>query len=222
MRLLLIEDDLQLAQAITHGLSEAGLVVDAFGTVDEGVSAIKTSNFDTIILDLGLPDGDGLHILETLREQKDSTPVLILTARDGLSDRVGGLNAGADDYLLKPFDMEELIARIKALLRRPGGALGLKLKAGNVFFDTVDREITIQGNAITFTSRETDVLEILLRRVNHVVAKSSLEDKIYGFGDPVSTNSVEVAVHRVRKKLQKNHASVTIHTIRGVGYLLEE
>lgn len=222
MRLLLIEDDTQLAGAITRGLEKAGFATDTVGSVEDGGAAVETTRFDTIILDLGLPDGDGLDILKSMRDRGDATPILVLTARDGLQDRVTGLNAGADDYLLKPFEMEELVARIKALLRRPGGALGMTLTAGNVSFDTIAREVVIDGETANFTHRELGVLELLMRRIGHVVPKSVIEEAIYSFDKEVSSNSVEVAIHRVRKKLDKCGADVAVHTVRGVGYLLKE
>lgn len=222
MRLLLIEDDAQLAGAIARGLEKAGFATDTVGSVEDGGAAVETTRFDTIILDLGLPDGDGLDILKSMRDRGDATPILVLTARDGLQDRVTGLNAGADDYLLKPFEMEELVARIKALLRRPGGALGMTLTAGNVSFDTIAREVVIDGETANFTHRELGVLELLMRRIGHVVPKSVIEEAIYSFDKEVSSNSVEVAIHRVRKKLDKCGADVAVHTVRGVGYLLKE
>ncbi len=222
MRLLLIEDDAQLAGAIARGLEKAGFATDTVGNAEDGNAAVETTRFDSIILDLGLPDADGLSILKSMRDRGDATPILILTARDGLQDRVTGLNAGADDYLLKPFEMEELIARIKALLRRPGGALGMTLTAGNVSFDTVAREVSIDGDAANFTHRELGVLELLMRRIGHVVPKNVIEEAIYSFDKEVSSNSVEVAIHRVRKKLEKCGGTVAVHTVRGVGYLLKE
>jgi DNA-binding response OmpR family regulator len=147
---------------------------------------------------------------------------MILTARDGVEDRVKGLDDGADDYLLKPFAMEELIARIRALLRRPGGALGLTLTAGNVSFDTTAREVMVNDASISVSRREMGVLEQLMRRNGRVVPKDVMEDKLYGFGEEVTSNSVEVHISRLRKRLANANASVTVHTLRGVGYLLSE
>jgi DNA-binding response OmpR family regulator len=222
MRLLLVEDNKRLAETTKEGLEKESFTVDWFDTVGESEAAIETVSYDAIVLDLGLPDGDGMDILKQLRSRKSSTPVLILTARDGVEDRVKGLDAGADDYLLKPFAMAELIARIRALLRRPGGALGLTLTAGNVSFDTAAREVRIGENVITISRREMGVLEQLMRRYGRVVPKDVLEDKLYGFGEEVTSNSVEVHISRLRKRLTKADANISVHTLRGVGYLLSE
>jgi DNA-binding response OmpR family regulator len=160
--------------------------------------------------------------LEERRARDDHTPILILTARDGLPDRVKGLNAGADDYLLKPFAMDELVARLKALLRRPGAALGRVLEAGNLQLDTVNRAVEIGGQPLVLGRRELALLELLLRRAGRVVAKSAIEDGLYGFDEAASANSVEAHVSRLRKKLEAAGASFSIHTVRGVGYLLAE
>ncbi|MBT4934649.1 MAG: response regulator transcription factor [Rhodospirillaceae bacterium] len=223
MRLLLVEDNQRLAETTKEGLEKESFTVDWFDTVGESEAAIETVSYDAIVLDLGLPDGDGMDILKQLRARKSSTPVLILTARDGVEDRVKGLDGGADDYLLKPFAMAELIARIRALLRRPGGALGLTLTAGNVSFDTAAREVRVGDNVISVSRREMGVLEQLMRRYGRVVPKDVLlEDKLYGFGEEVTSNSVEVHISRLRKRLSKAHADISVHTLRGVGYLLSE
>lgn len=169
-----------------------------------------------------MPDSDGLELLKSWRDRGDETPVLIVTARDGVDDRVVGLNLGGDDYLVKPFAMEELVARIRALLRRPGGALGTVMTAGNITFDSTAREVQIDGKTVPVSRREMGVLEHLMRRLGHVVPKDVIEDKIYGFDEEVSSNSVEVHVSRLRKRLVEAEADVTIHTLRGVGYLLSE
>jgi DNA-binding response OmpR family regulator len=222
MRLLLIEDNQRLAETTKEGLEKESFTVDWFDTVGESEAAIETVSYDAIVLDLGLPDGDGMDILKQLRARKSSTPVLILTARDGVEDRVKGLDGGADDYLLKPFALAELIARIRALLRRPGGALGLTLTAGNVSFDTAAREVRVGENVISVSRREMGVLEQLMRRYGRVVPKDVLEDKLYGFGEEVTSNSVEVHISRLRKRLSKADANISVHTLRGVGYLLSE
>ena len=222
MRVLLVEDNARLSLFITKGLSAEGFSVDHFGTVSEAESALQTITYNVIILDLGLPDGDGLELLRSLRERGNNVPVLILTARDGIDDRVKGLNSGGDDYMLKPFAMEELVARIRALLRRPGGALGVTLTAGNVSFDTTAREVSIDNAPITISRREMGVLEQLMRRNGRVVPKDVLEDRIYSFEQQVASNSVEVHISRLRKRLLKAGASINIHTLRGVGYLLSD
>lgn len=222
MRLLLIEDHERFSKFVKDGLEKEGFTVDAFGTASGGEDALATVQYEAVILDLGLPDSDGLTLLREWREQGDETPVLILTARDGIDERVKGLNSGGDDYLLKPFAMEELIARIRALLRRPGGLLGLVITAGNVSFDTTAREVRIDEKTISIPRRELGVLEHLMRRNGRVVPKDVLEDKIYGFGKEVSSNSVEVHVSRLRKRLAGAGANISVHTLRGVGYLLSE
>lgn len=222
MRLLLIEDHQRFAQFVNDGLEKEGFTIDTVDTAAAADSAITTVQYDAIILDLGLPDQDGLDLLKSWREDGNETPVLILTARDGIDERVRGLNSGGDDYLLKPFAMEELVARIRALLRRPGGVLGLVITAGNVSFDTTAREVQINEKTISIPRREMGVLEHLMRRTGRVVPKDVLEDKIYGFGKEVSSNSVEVHVSRLRKRLSGAGASISVHTLRGVGYLLSE
>ncbi len=222
MRLLLIEDHQRFAKFVSDGLEKKGFTVDWFDTGAAGEAAMATVQYDAIILDLGLPDLDGLDLLRSWREEGYKTPVLILTARDGIDDRVRGLNSGGDDYLLKPFAMEELVARIRALLRRPGGVLGLVITAGNVSFDTTAREVQINEKTISIPRREMDVLELLMRRNGRVVPKEVLVDNIYGFGKEVSSNSVEVHVSRLRKRLSNAGANIKVHTLRGVGYLLSE
>ncbi len=222
MRLLLIEDNERLASAVTQHLKKAGFAVDRVGLAAEAPAALAAARYDAVVLDLGLPDGEGMGILEAARARGDATPILILTARDGLDDRIKGLNAGADDYLLKPFAMGELVARLKALLRRPGAALGGTLVAGNVSLDTVNLAVEVAGLPLILGRRELALLELLLRRAGRVVAKGALEEGLYGFDEAASANSVETQMSRLRKKLEAAGATVAIHTVRGVGYLLAE
>lgn len=220
MRILLVEDHERFASFVKDGLEGGGFTVDLVFTAGDGDAAVQTVKYDAIVLDLGLPDQDGLEVLKKWRDDGDETPVLVLTARDAIEDRVKGLNSGADDYMLKPFAMEELVARVRALLRRPGGVLGTVLEEGNVELDTTAREVRVQDKTISISRREMEVLEQLLRRKGRVVPKDVLEDKIYGFDEEVSSNSVEVHVSRLRKRLSSADASVVVHTIRGVGYML--
>ena len=222
MRLLLVEDNERFAALLKQGLTAAGFVVDVLGTAADASEALRTSRVEIVVLDLGLPDGDGLEVLADMRRRRDATPVLILTARGSVKDRVTGLQSGADDYLVKPFALEELVARLQALLRRPGNLLGLALKLGNVTLDTVGRQVFVGEEPIFFSPREIAVLEHLLRRSGRVVAKTLLENNLYGLSQEVGSNAVEVYVHRLRKHLAEVGASVQIHTLRGVGYLIAE
>ena len=220
MRILIVEDDETLADGLSVGLRLQGFTPELVTCCADAREALAQGGFSAVVLDLMLPDGSGLDLLAALRAGGDRVPVLLLTALDQVRDRIGGLDAGADDYLLKPFAMEELIARLRALLRRPGQALGRKLTAGNVEFDTVAREVSVGGVPAVFSRRETDLLEILLRRQGRVVPKDAIEEGLYAFGDEVSSNTVEVAVHRLRKRLADAGADIEVHTLRGIGYVL--
>ncbi len=222
MRLLLVEDNERFATLLKQGLAAAGFTVDVLTTVADATASLETTRCDIMILDLGLPDGDGLDVLTEMRRRGDATPVLILTARGSLKDRVTGLKSGADDYLVKPFALEELEARLQALLRRPGNLLGLALKLGNLTLDTVARQVFVNDRPIFFSPREIAVLEHLLRRSGRVVAKTLLESSLYGLSQEVGSNAVEVYVHRLRRHLTEISATVQIHTVRGVGYLIAE
>jgi DNA-binding response OmpR family regulator len=222
MRILLVEDHNRLAQTIVQSLGEAGFGVDAFGTAEDGIGATRSIDYDAIILDLGLPDRDGLDVIKELRGRNVASPILILTARDGIDDRVAGLDHGGDDYLLKPFAMKELAARLRALLRRPGRALGAILNAGNLSLDTALRQVKVNGRVVMVSPRELSALELLLRRAGQVVSKRALEDTLYGLSDEVNPNTVEVLISRLRKRLEEIGAGCSIHTLRGIGYLLRE
>ena len=222
MRLLLIEDNLRLADYLSTALRNGGFAVDHVSTTADAEGALATTRYDTLLLDLGLPDKDGLIWLGDQRRSQMTRPVLVLTARDSVEDLVAGLNRGADDYLRKPFDLDELIARVRALLRRPGEALGVKLTVGNVTLDTSAREVIIDGVPVEFGRREIDGLEILMRRAGRVVPKSAIEEAIYSFGEDLSSNAIEVLVHRIRRRMQEAGADMYIHTLRGVGYVLSD
>src|SRR5579885_617237 len=221
MRLLLVEDNERFAALLKHGLAAAGFTVDVLGTAAEATAALRGSRCDVVILDLGLPDADGLDVLSEMRTRGDATPVLILTARGSLKDRVTGLQRGAD-YLVKPFALEELIARLQALLRRPGNLLGLALRLGNLTLDTIARQVFVGDRPAAFSAREIAVLEQLLRRSGRVVAKNLLESGLYGLSQEVASNAVEVYVHRLRRHLAELGATVLVHTVRGVGYMIAE
>jgi DNA-binding response OmpR family regulator len=222
MHLLLIEDNDRFAELLKRGLVAAGFVVDVLGTAAAALAALETNRFQIVVLDLGLPDQDGLDLLIEMRGKRDATPVLILTARGGLQDRVNGLGSGADDYLVKPFAREELIARLHALLRRPGNLLGVPLELGNLTLDTAARQVFVGEEPIFFSPRELAVLEHLLRRSGRVVGKGLLESNLYGMSQEIGSNAVEVYIHRLRKRLADVNATVQIHTLRGVGYLIAE
>lgn len=222
MRLLLIEDNVRLGSLIVEGLVRDGFVVDWRETLEAAFEARELTTYDLILLDLGLPDGDGLDLVKRLRRGRDTTPILILTARGGLGDRIAGLDVGADDYLVKPFEMAELAARCRALLRRPGACLGVVLQAGNVAMDTVTRSLTVGGAPVAISPRELGLLEHLLRRAGQVVPKSSLEDQLYSMDAEVTPNALEVAVSRLRKRLAAARADIILRTAHGVGYALIE
>jgi DNA-binding response OmpR family regulator len=222
LRVLLVEDEARMSKLVSRALARAGFIVDTFDTCADGRAALSLIPYDAAILDLGLPDGDGLTLLADTRSGGRCIPILILTARDTVEDRVCGLDAGADDYLVKPFAMSELIARTKALLRRPGSAFGTLLKAGNVTFDTIGRDVRISAQAINLSRREIATLEHLMRRLGRVVPKTVLEEKLYGVDDELESNAIPVHVHHLRRRLQEAGATVQVHTVRGVGYFLTE
>src|SRR5437667_5305729 len=222
MRLLIVEDEDRMTEILRTALARAGFVVDTVALYADAQAAFAVTRYDAAILDLGLPDGDGIKLLSGLRAGGNQIPVLVLTARDTVEDRVCGLDTGADDYLVKPFAMTELIARTKALLRRPGSALGTTLQAGNIVFDTLGRDVSVAGVPLQLPRRESAILEHLLRRQGRVVPKNVLEEKLYGIDKELESNAVPVHVHHLRRKLQEAAASAEIHTVRGVGYLLAE
>ncbi len=222
MRLLIVEDNIELAGLLAKGLLAAGYEADVVNSAGEARDALSSISYAALILDLGLPDGDGLAVLREMRHRSDPLPVLVLTARGGLNDRVSGLRSGADDYLVKPFALEELVARLEAILRRPGQLLGSSLQLANLVYDTESRQVFIDGTPHVFSARETSVLEILLRRQGRVVPKKNVEDHIFGLSGDVGSNAVEVYVFRLRKQLTDTGARIAIHTVRGVGYLMSE
>jgi DNA-binding response OmpR family regulator len=220
MRLLIAEDNERLGQYLRIALSEKGFTVDLVGTAGDAEAALFGVDYAALILDLGLPDADGASLLKAMRQKQDMRPVLILTARDNTQTLVDSLNSGADDYLCKPFEMDELVARIRALLRRPGQRKSVVIGEANILLDTVEREVRIDGKVVEVPRREFYALELLMRRTGAVVSKTTMESMLYSFGEEVASNAVEVVVHRLRKRLLDARAAVTIHTIRGVGYML--
>jgi two-component system OmpR family response regulator len=219
MRILIAEDDATISAGLTRALRDAGYATDLVSTGTAADSALTTQSFDLVILDIGLPGMDGLDVLRRMRERKNATPVLILTALDGIEDRVQGLNRGADDYLVKPFSLRELDARVRALLRRAAGQSQSVVMHGRLRFDSSARTAYADETAIELSVREFGLLEIFLARIGRVVSKSVIIDLLFEWGEEVSANAVEVYIHRLRKKVEI--AGVHIRTIRGVGYCLD-
>jgi DNA-binding response OmpR family regulator len=209
-----------LAELVRRGVEKAGFAVDVADRLATAKEFLNLETYDAIILDLALPDGDGLDLLRRLRKGSVSVPVLVLTARDGMDERVKGLDSGADDYLVKPFHLPELVARIRALLRRPGAALGVSLTAANLTLDTAGRKVTVDGETIRVSKRELALLELLLRQQGNVVAHEIVERNLYSFADEIGSNAMQVMIHRLRRKLDEASAGVSIHTVRGIGYML--
>lgn len=219
MRLLLVEDHPELAEWVGRALVQGGYVVDHLVRGDHADQALCTESYDLVILDLSLPKMDGLEVLKRLRGRKSTVPVLILTARGATEDRVRGLNLGADDYLPKPFELEELEARIKALLRRSSGQTP-SLRIGRLEFDTNTRQVSIEGRPMALTPRELAVFEVLAARLGKPVPKETLFEKIFAFDAEARAEAIEIYVHRLRKKLEGSGAAIS--TLRGLGYVLDE
>lgn len=222
MRLLVVEDEQALARHLQQGLEEASWAVDLCGTVTDAWRLILLNPYDLIVLDLGLPGEDGGQLLKRLRERGMSTPVLILTARGSVDDRVAGLNAGADDYLAKPFAFSELVARIRALLRRGQGNPSLSLQVADLQLDVVRRLAQRGGRPIELTAREFNVLEFLMRHAGEVVTRTMLAEHVWGDHYDSLSNLIEVFVNRLRKKIEADGRPRLLHTVRGAGYVIRE
>ncbi|MBU3895187.1 response regulator [Serratia rubidaea] len=216
MRILLIEDDKIIGDGIKVGLSQLGFTLDWFTDGKLGRQALGSAPYDAVILDLSLPGIDGLDLLREWRQAGEDVPVLILTARDALSQRVDGLQSGADDYLCKPFALAEVAARLQALIRRRHGQLSAQLTHGRLVFDTAARSVTLDGELVTLTPRELAVLELFLHNKGRVLARPLIQEKLYSWDDEVSSNAVEVHIHHLRRKLGNGF----IRTVHGVGYTL--
>ena len=221
MRILIAEDDEVLADGICNAMRQSGYAVDC---VNDGLNAdtiLKGEQpFDLVILDLGLPRLDGFIVLRNLRERNRQVPVIILTALDGIGDRVRGLDLGADDYMVKPFKLPELEARVRALLRRGQCGMSPTFSCGALTFDSVGRRASINGEPLELTTRELSVLEALMSHVGWVVSKDKLLERLYSYSEEASGNAIEVYIHRLRKKIEA--ANVTIRTIRGLGYIIDK
>ena len=223
-RILLVEDNPSLTEMIAAHLRERGFTVDTVGTGAEALASLAAKAYDAAILDLGLPDMDGMDVLRAVRagdgRRGSMLPALILTARDGVSHRVSGLNEGADDYILKPFDLVEFEARLRAVLRRPGARHAKLLQFGHVRFDTDSRTAQVDDAPLDLTRREAALFEELIRRATQIVVRDLLVERLYGLEEDVSANAMEATISRVRRKLASHKAGVRIETLRGIGYRL--
>ncbi len=218
MRLLLVEDDELLGDAVKTGLTQFGYIVDWLKDGEAARSAIKTELFELIILDLGLPKLSGISLLQSIRQDKNTTPVIILTARESVEDRIKGLDSGADDYITKPFDLNELSARIRALIRRSQGRADTALQYRNIILDPAAHSVTLDNVLVNVPRREFALLQKLLENSGQVLSRDQLMQSIYGWDEDVDSNALEVHIHNLRKKLNANF----IRTIRGIGYMAEK
>lgn len=214
MRILLVEDDPIIGDGLVAGLELDAFAVDWSETKSSALTALKTAEYDLVILDIGLPDGSGLDILKSLRRDKNDIPVLILTAYDELSDKIKGLDQGADDYLVKPFDLDELRARIRALQRRAKGRSNPVIEVADISLDPSKLEVLKQGNVVAMGPKEFAILRVLMENHGRILSKAQIEDKLYGWNIEIESNTIEVHIHGIRKKLGKD----LVKTIRNVGY----
>jgi two-component system response regulator QseB len=213
---LLVEDDAMIGASVQKGLRQDAFSVDWVRDGRSAEAALATHTYDVLLLDLGLPDKGGSDVLKSLRRTGADIAVLIVTARDAVSDRIAGLDSGADDYIVKPFDLDELAARIRAVLRRRAGRADGVIQAGEVTFDPASRRVTLRGKELVLSARELALLEALLHRRGAILSRAQLEERIYGWGEEVGSNAVEVYVHALRRKLGADF----IKTVRGVGYVI--
>lgn len=221
MRLLLVEDNPRLQSLLSEALGKAGYGVDAVGTVSDLLAHAATTTYDLVVVDLGLPDGDGLEAVRKLRADGLSTPILIITARGSVDERVKGLDAGADDYLTKPFNNAELLARVRALMRRPPEVMATVIQVGNTSIDPASLEVLCQGQAVELRFSERRLLLRLMRRAGSLVQKGALESSLSELGKDLSANAVEALVSRTRKALGDAGSDIVIETVRGIGYTLK-
>jgi len=220
LRILLVEDDRMLSDAITRAMTQSAHVVDVSYNGEEADRALATYEYGLVLLDIGLPGIDGFEVLKRLRNRRNAVPVLVLTARDGIEDRIAGLDLGADDYLAKPFHLSELEARVRALIRRSHSSASSELVHGRLRLDMAGRRLFCDGNPVELSARELAVIELLLLKESKVVTKQQIIDHLYGWEDASNSNAVEVFVYRLRKKLDQS--GTDIRTVRGMGYLIEK
>jgi DNA-binding response OmpR family regulator len=214
MRLLLVEDDHMIGESLRKALRQSGFAVDWVRDGRAAEGSVASERFDLVLLDLGLPQRDGMEVLAAMRARGDRTPVIVVTARDALASRVRGLDAGADDYIVKPFELDELLARIRAVVRREAGRAAPALEVGDVTLDPATRQVAQRGAPVALSAREYAVLEALMLRPGAILSRAQLEDRLYGWGEELESNAISVYVHQLRRKLGDGF----IHTVRGVGY----
>jgi len=219
MRLLAVEDERELSELVKANLGRHGFAVDLASTLADARACLMTTTYDVILLDLQLPDGDGLDLLRAVRDTGQTIPVIALTARDTIADRVAGLNQGADDYLVKPFALDELVARIHAVVRRMTGAKAVVLRLGNLAFNPATQDVSVGEVSLTLPRRELATLEVLMRAGGRVVTRDRLIDELYGHGEEPASNAVDSHISRLRKRLSEAGCDVSIQVIRGVGYV---
>jgi two-component system response regulator QseB len=218
MRILLVEDDLLLGDGLAAGLRQTGAAVDWLRDGESANAALKSESFDVVVLDLGLPKLSGMDVLRKLRQRGAATPVLILTARDATADKVAGLDCGADDYLVKPIDLDELAARVRALTRRSAGRAAPLIEHGSLRIDPAAHKVTVDGETVELSAREFALLLALIENAGRVMARDQLQSHVYGWTDEPDSNAVEVHIHHLRRKL----GGSLIKTLRGVGYMIEK
>ncbi len=221
MRLLAVEDEQELSELVKANLGRHGFAVDLAATLADAQACLKTTAYDVILLDLQLPDGDGLELLRAVRQSGRTIPVIAVTARDTVADRVSGLNEGADDYIVKPFALDELVARIHAVVRRMNGAGSVVLRLGNLSFNPGTQQVAVGDASLQVPRRELATLEVLLRAAGRVVTRDRLTDELYGHGEEPASNAVDSHISRLRKRLGEAGSDVTIQVIRGVGYVMK-
>ncbi|NKI92323.1 response regulator transcription factor [Rhizobacter sp. SG703] len=217
MRVLLVEDDRMIGAAVQQALSDAAYAVDWTTDGEQALAAALAQAYDVVLLDLGLPLRDGIDVLRQLRARNAHVPILIVTARDEVEDRIAGLDLGADDYVLKPFDVQELLARMRAVMRRQGGSASPLLTNGTVTLDPVTRDVSFEGHAVTLSGREFTLLQALLVRPGAILSRQELEERIYGWNEEIESNTVEVLIHGIRRKL----GPTVIRNVRGVGWRVD-